>query len=59
MRWSALCILRRMGASVLAQHITILSSLEGFFGRMKVEMFFGRDWSRATLDDLAAALRPR
>lgn len=29
------------------------SAMEGFFGRMKVEMFYGEDWSRATLADLA------
>lgn len=32
------------------------SAMEGFFGRMKVEMLHGRDWSHATLDDLAAAI---
>lgn len=32
------------------------SAMEGFFGRMKVEMFFGRDWSSATLDGLAAEI---
>ena len=32
------------------------SAMEGFFGRMKVEMFYGRDWSSATLDDLAGEI---
>ena len=30
--------------------------MEGFFGTMKNEMFHGRDWSLASLDDLRAAI---
>lgn len=32
------------------------AACEGFFGRMKNEMFYHRDWSQATLDDLATAI---
>ena len=32
------------------------SRMEGWFGTMKTEMFHGRDWSGATLDDLEAAI---
>lgn len=53
MRWSASCALRRMGASVFTRHITIPSSLEGFFGRMKVEMFFGEDWRGVAVEEFA------
>lgn len=52
MRWSALRILRRMGASAFAQHITTLSSLEGFFGTMKSESYYPEKWSRLKADDL-------
>lgn len=44
MRWSALRILRRIGASAFAQHITTLSSLEGLFGHIKDEFFRGQEW---------------
>ena len=56
MRWSALRILRRMGASAFAQHITTLSSLEGFFGHMKDEFYRGRrfDSFEAFESELAA-----
>ena len=40
MRWSALRILRRIGASAFAQHITTLSSLESFFATLKNEMYY-------------------
>ena len=49
-------ILRRMGASAFAQHITTLSSLEGFFGRLKVEFFYGRDWSGITIEEFMGML---
>lgn len=42
-----------MGAPALAQHITIPSSLEGFFGRLKIEFSYGRDWSGVALDEFA------
>lgn len=29
---------------------------EGFFGRLKLEFFHGRDWSRVTLDEFADML---
>ena len=32
------------------------AACEGFFGRMKLEMFYGRDWSRASLDDFMKAV---
>lgn len=32
------------------------AAMEGFFGRMKVEMFHGRDWSGRTAEDLAAEI---
>ena len=32
------------------------AACEGFFGRMKLEMFYGRDWSRASLDDFMKAI---
>ena len=30
--------------------------MEGFFGRLKVEFFHGRDWSGWTAEEFAAAL---
>lgn len=27
------------------------SAMEGFFGRMKNEMFYGRDWSGVTIEE--------
>lgn len=32
------------------------SACEGFFGHMKMEMFYGRDWSNSTLEDLIQAI---
>jgi putative transposase len=32
------------------------SRMEGFFGTMKTEMFYGRDWEGVTLDELAARI---
>ena len=32
------------------------AACEGFFGRMKLEMFYGRDWSRSSLDDFMKAI---
>ena len=32
------------------------AAAEGFFGRLKNEMFHNRDWDNATLDDLADAI---
>lgn len=29
---------------------------EGFFGRLKIELFYGRDWSGVTLDEFADML---
>ena len=29
------------------------SRMEGFFGRMKVEMFFGKDWRGVTVEEFA------
>ena len=37
-------------ANGYSRHITLPSTLEGFFGRMKVEMFYGRDWSGVSID---------
>lgn len=51
--WVAICeeagLVRSMSAKGCSPDN---SAMEGFFGRMKVEMFRGRDWSAATLDDL-------
>ena len=32
------------------------SACEGFFGHLKMEMFYGRNWSNSTLDDLIQAI---
>ena len=32
------------------------AACEGFFGRLKTEMFFSRDWLSATIDEFVAAL---
>lgn len=56
MRWSALRILRRIGASAFAQHITTLSSLEGFFGRLKNEFFYGRNWQGVSPQEFSMML---
>ncbi len=32
------------------------SRMEGFFGTLKNEMFYGRDWSKATLEELGAKI---
>ena len=32
------------------------SACEGFFGHLKIEMFYGRNWSNCTLDDLIQAI---
>jgi transposase InsO family protein/transposase-like protein len=32
------------------------AACEGFFGRLKIEMFFSRDWLRTTIEELVAAL---
>jgi transposase InsO family protein/transposase-like protein len=32
------------------------SACEGFFGHLKIEMFYGRNWSNSTLDDLIQAI---
>ena len=32
------------------------SRMEGFFGTMKTEMFYGRDWSGVTLEELASRI---
>lgn len=32
------------------------SACEGFFGHLKMEMFYGRNWSNSTLDDLIRAI---
>lgn len=32
------------------------SRMEGFFGTLKNEMFYGRDWSKATLEELEAKI---
>ena len=45
-----------MGAPVLARHIMMLSSLEGFFGRVKIEFFYGRDWSGVTTGEFIERL---
>lgn len=31
------------------------AACEGFFGRMKIEMFFSRNWLSATIEELVAA----
>ncbi len=28
------------------------SACEGFFGYLKITMFYGRNWSKSTLDDI-------
>ena len=47
---------RLTGASARIRHITISGSLEGFFGRLKIEFFYGRDWSGVALDEFADML---
>ena len=32
------------------------SACEGFFGHLKIEMFYGRNWSNSTLDELIQAI---
>ena len=32
------------------------SAMEGFFGRMKNEMFYGRDWSGVTIEEFMGML---
>lgn len=32
------------------------SACKGFFGHLKIEMFYGRNWSNSTLDDLIQAI---
>ena len=32
------------------------AACEGFFGRLKIEMFFSRDWLRTTIEEFVAAL---
>ena len=32
------------------------AACEGFFGRLKIEMFFSRDWLSSTIDEFVAAL---
>jgi putative transposase len=32
------------------------AACEGFFGRLKIEMFFSRDWRRTTIEEFVAAL---
>ena len=32
------------------------AACEGFFGRLKTEMFFSRDWLCTTIDEFVAAL---
>ena len=39
------------------RHITILSTLEGFFGLLKGEFFHGLDWSGVSLGEFQARLR--
>ena len=44
------------GANKAIQHITWLGTLEGFFGRLKVEFFHGRDWRGVSAERFAAEL---
>ena len=43
------------------RHIIASSALEGYFGRLKIEFFYGRDWGGVTIGEfmemLAAYLR--
>jgi len=32
------------------------AACEGFFGRLKIEMFFSRDWLHTTIDEFIACL---
>jgi len=32
------------------------AACEGFFGRLKIEMFYSRDWLSTTIDEFVAAL---
>lgn len=38
-------------ANGYSRHITLPSTLEGFFGRLKVEMFYGEKWSGWSVAD--------
>ena len=37
-------------ASVHVQRITLFRTVEGFFGRLKVEFFHGRNWKGVSMD---------
>jgi len=43
-------------ANGYSRHITLPSTLEGFFGRLKVEFFYGCDWQGVTLEEFAGML---
>ena len=34
------------------------AACEGFFGRLKIEMFFSRDWLSTTIEEFVAAVEP-
>ena len=43
-------------ANGYSRHITLPSTLEGFFGRLKNEFFYYRDWRNMAVKDFMAAL---
>ncbi len=43
-------------SSCAAWHITLPSTLEGFFGRLKNEFFHHRDWSDVTIPEFCRML---
>ena len=38
------------------RHIIASSALEGFFGRLKVEFFFGHDWQDVSMEEFMETL---
>ena len=42
--------------SAAAQHIRMPSTSEGFFGRLKIEFFYGCDWAGVTIEEFMGML---
>ena len=55
--WVAICESRGLTRSMSAKGCSPdNAAMEGFFGRLKTEAFYGEDWSGATLGDLERAV---
>ena len=51
--WVSICEMAGIKRSMLRKGCSPDNSrMEGFFGTMKVEMFYGRNWAGVTLDEL-------